>query len=286
VPLDAVNFHPLGPVKSDDMLQFYNLLTGVMQDQPITSRNALSIGGNQGQTTVPLKVYGATGQNTNLIDLYVDRTAAQPGFGLTATGTFAWGPGGTAPQDTYMSRIALQNGHATDTPGVLVAPLLEVAGTLTSTRLVAPNGTAYPTSPAPVNGDLYYRHDLNKLYVYDQSSAAWVTSAATFEELVYGTYNHTTATTYDVAVGINMVFVTIAGATVRLPAASGAAQKSPITISPNFNITVSVTAVSGGVYGGSINPNTGAMTNGSIVSTASAMDSVSYKSDGASWRAV
>ena len=36
MPLDAVNFHPLGPVKSVDLMQFYNLLTGVMQDQPIT----------------------------------------------------------------------------------------------------------------------------------------------------------------------------------------------------------------------------------------------------------
>jgi hypothetical protein len=286
MPLDATNFHVLGPVKSVDLLQFYNLATGVMTDQPVTQRNALSIGGNQGQTTVPLKVYGATGQNTNLIDLYVDRTAAQPGFGLTATGTFAWGPGGTAPQDTYMSRIALQNGHATDTPGVLVAPLLEVAGTLTSTRLVAPNGTAYPTTPAPVNGDLYYRHDLNKLYVYDQSSAAWITSAATFDELVYGSYIHGAASIYDVPVGVSMVFVTVAGATVRLPAAAAFSQKPPITISANFSLTVSVTAVSGGVYGGSINPNTGAMINGSIVSTASAMDAVTYKSSGSDWRAV
>ena len=227
MPLDAVNFHPLGPVKSVDLMQFYNLLTGVMQDQPITSRNALSIGGNQGQTTVPLKVYGAVGQNTNLIDLYVDRTAAQPGFGFSATGTIAWGPGGVAPQDTFMSRIALQNGHSTDTPGLLVTPLLEIAGMLTSTRMVVPNGAAFPTvNPPPVNGDLYYRHDLNKLYVYDASAAAWVTGAAAFDELAYGTYNHGTATTYVVPPDINMVFVSANGATVQLPAPSAYGPKA------------------------------------------------------------
>jgi cytoskeletal protein CcmA (bactofilin family) len=131
MPLDQTNFHPLGPVKSVDLLQFYNLHTGVMLDQPVTYRNALSVGGNQGLTTTPLKVYGAVGQNTNLIDLYVDRTQAQPGFGLTATGVLAWGPGSTAPQDTYVSRIGTQNGHSSDTAGVLVTPLLEVDGALT-----------------------------------------------------------------------------------------------------------------------------------------------------------
>ena len=140
MPLDAVNFHPLGPVKSQDMQQYYNLLTGVMVDQPITFRNALSIGGNQGQTTVPLKIYGAAGQNTNLIDLYADRSAAQPGFGFSAIGSFSWGPGGVAPQDTFMSRVALQNGHVSDTPGLLVTPLMEVDGALTVDGLTTLKG--------------------------------------------------------------------------------------------------------------------------------------------------
>ena len=287
MPLDAVNFHPLGPVKSTDLQQFYNLLTGVMSDQPITQRNALSIGGNQGMTTVPLKVYGALGQNTNLLDLYVDRTAPQPGFGLSAIGTFAWGPGGAAPQDTFMSRIALQNGHSQDTPGVLVTPLLEIAGMLTSTRLVVPNGNVFPVgNPALADGDVYYRRDLNKLYVYDASAATWVTGAAAFDELVYGSHILSTATTYTVPAGISMVFVTAAGATVQLPAAAGAVQKSPITVSVNFSLTATVTAVSGPVYGGSFNLTTGAVMNGSIVSSATTMESVTYKSTGSDWRAV
>jgi hypothetical protein len=128
MPLNATNFVALGPVKSVDMKQFYDLLTGTMTDQPVTFRNGLSIGGNQNVATVPLKLYGAPGQTTNLLDLYVDRTAAQPGFGFSAIGSFGWGPGGAAALDTFMSRIAQQNGHADDTAGILINPGLEVVG--------------------------------------------------------------------------------------------------------------------------------------------------------------
>jgi len=131
MPLDAVNFYPKGPVKSSDLRQFYDLATGVMTDQPVTYRNTLSIGGNQGLTTVPLKIYGAVGQNSNLIDLYTDRTAPQPGFGFNAIGSFAWGPGGAAAQDTFLSRLGTQHGVAGDTAGLLISPRLDVVGPTT-----------------------------------------------------------------------------------------------------------------------------------------------------------
>jgi hypothetical protein len=130
VPLDTSNFHAQGPVKSTDLMQFYNLFTGVMTDQPVAHSNSVAVGGNQGLTTVPLRVYGAVGQNTNLIDLYADKTQAQPGFGLSAAGRFGWGPGGISPQDTFLSRIGIQSGP-TDTPGLFIAPSLTVNGTLT-----------------------------------------------------------------------------------------------------------------------------------------------------------
>jgi hypothetical protein len=129
MPLNSVDFVPKGPVKSADIQQFFNLFTGVMIDQPVTFSNVLNVGGNQGNTTVPLKIYGASGQTSHLIDLYVDRTQAQPGFGFSATGDFAWGPGGTAAQDTTLSRIGTQNGGA-DTPGLLIAPALQINGNL------------------------------------------------------------------------------------------------------------------------------------------------------------
>src|SRR5215472_16040743 len=99
-----------------------------MTDQPITHKNTLSVGGSQGNTTVPLKLYGATGQTTHLMDLYQDPSQTQPGWGIAALGAMGWGPSGGAAQDTFLSRVATQNGHASDTAGLLVQPYLEVAG--------------------------------------------------------------------------------------------------------------------------------------------------------------
>jgi hypothetical protein len=284
MPLDATNFYPKGPVTSTDMRQFYDMFTGVMTDQPATFRNVFSVGGNQGVTTVPLKVYGAVGQNTNLIDLYTDRAAPQPGFGFSALGSFAWGPGGAAPQDTFMSRIALQNGHASDTAGVLVTPLLEVAGPLTvtgmlsSTRMRVPAGTVYPTSgPAPTDGDLFYRSDLNKLAVYDTSLPGWVTGTASFEELTFGMVN--TSVSYTVAAGVSWVFCQNGGLTITLPAA--ASTNRPITV-VGVTGASTINAAGGSVIGGSINTSTGAIMNGTL----SQGDSLTFKSDGTNWRVV
>lgn len=152
MPLNAVDFVPKGPVKSADIQQFFNLFTGVMVDQPITFSNTLNVGGNQGNTTVPLKLYGAPGQTTHLLDLYPDRSSAQPGFGFSALGTFGWGPGGAAPIDTNLSRIGTQ-GHASDTPGLLVTPQLEVGGNfILDGSLTFPSGSAVADGGNPSTG--------------------------------------------------------------------------------------------------------------------------------------
>jgi len=130
MPLTAVNFVTKGPVLHNDLLQFFNLFTGVMVDQPVTFKNILTLGGNQGTTTVPLKLYGAVGQTSHLLDLYTDNTNANPGWGIAASGLMAWGPGGAAPTDTTLSRVAVQNGHSTDTAGLLITPYLDVAGSM------------------------------------------------------------------------------------------------------------------------------------------------------------
>lgn len=151
MPLNAANFVTKGPVLHADMLQFYNLFTGVMVDQPVTFSNTLSLGGMQGTSTVPLKIYGAPGQTTHLIDLYSDRTNAQPGFGFSAIGTFGWGPGGTAPIDTSLSRIGTQI-LGTDTPGLLISPQLMVNGNiLPRASIVWPSGAALADGGTVVN---------------------------------------------------------------------------------------------------------------------------------------
>jgi hypothetical protein len=130
VPLTAVNFVTKGPVLHNDLLQFFNLFTGVMVDQPVTFKNTLTVGGNQGSTTVPVKLYGSVGQTTHLLDLYADNTNANPGWGIGASGAMAWGPGGAGVQDTFLSRVATQNGHSTDTAGLLIQPYLDLAGSM------------------------------------------------------------------------------------------------------------------------------------------------------------
>jgi hypothetical protein len=142
MPLSAINFVTKGPVLHADMLQFYNLFTGVMLDQPVTFKNVLTLGGNQGSSTVPLKLYGAIGQTGHLIDLYADTSQAQPGFGFGANGAFGWGPGGAAPVDTNLSRVGTQNGHASDTAGLLVSPYLEVNGNISATTYLYGNGAS------------------------------------------------------------------------------------------------------------------------------------------------
>lgn len=174
--LDATNFHPQGPVKSVDLMQFYNLFTGVMTDQPVAFSNSLTVGGNQGLTTVPLRLYGATGQNTDLIDLYADHTQALPGFGINAPGRLAWGPGGGA-QDTFLSRVASQNGHVGDTLGLLVDPYLEVKGNLVTTSPGAVGTRTKPGIPndadvlSPLDGMLII--DTANHAFYFRSGAQW-----------------------------------------------------------------------------------------------------------------
>jgi len=152
VSLNATDFVPLGPIRSADLRQFIDLFTGIMTDQPVTFKNTLTVGGSQGATTTPLKIFGATGQTSNLVDLYPDPTSLNPTFGFAALGGFAWGPGGAGLQDTFLSRIARQNGHTSDTAGLLVDPRLEVHGTVQILGpLVYENGAQILPEPSTAN---------------------------------------------------------------------------------------------------------------------------------------
>jgi hypothetical protein len=130
MPLSAVDFVVKGPIRSADIRQFVDLFTGVMLDQPITFRNSVVIGGNQGQTQAALSLYGAVGQTSNLLNLYPTTASLNPTFGFAASGAFGWGPGGSLVQDTFLSRIGTQNGHVTDTAGLLLQPNIEVTGSI------------------------------------------------------------------------------------------------------------------------------------------------------------
>ena len=98
-----------------------------------------------------------------------------------------------------------------------------------------------------------------------------------FEALFGGSWQ-VTAVNYTVTVDKLYVFCT-AGVTVTLPAAATTAR--PITV---IGVTGNSTVVSAGgtVIGGSVNVSTGVVTNGAV----SAGESLTYKSDGTTWRAV
>jgi hypothetical protein len=163
MPLTSTNFINKGPVLHADLIQFFNLFTGAMTDQPITFANVVSVGGSQAVSSVPLKLYGAVGQTTHLIDLYVDHTQSQPGFGLDALGTHAWGPSGGGAVDTWLSRVARQNGHTSDTAGILIQPYLEVAGQFLASQFQFPNGTVISSPSAflvSINQDLTVQRNL------------------------------------------------------------------------------------------------------------------------------
>lgn len=165
--LNASNFVVKGPIRSADMKQFVDLFTGVMTDQPVTFKNAVAIGSSQGATTTPLSLYGAVGQTNNLINLYPSPASLTPTFGFAAYGQFSWGAGGTALQDTFLSRIATQNGHVTDTAGLLVDPHLEVTGSVQATTYAFTNGTTLGTDGAfsvIINRDLTLQRRLNLPY--------------------------------------------------------------------------------------------------------------------------
>lgn len=142
MPLNSVDFVPKGPIRSADIQQFVNLFTGVMLDQPVAFKNSLTVGGAQGATTAALSLFGAPNQTSNLLNLYPNPASLTPTFGFAAYGQFGWGAGGQQVQDTFLSRIATQNGHAVDTAGLLITPMLEVPTLAVDTTLTFVQGNA------------------------------------------------------------------------------------------------------------------------------------------------
>lgn len=72
MPLDSSHFVPKGHLIHQDLLQFVQLLTGIMTDQPVTLANRLTV---QTSDTVALRNEGVT-------ELAVVNTPPAPGFGF------------------------------------------------------------------------------------------------------------------------------------------------------------------------------------------------------------
>jgi len=103
--LASADFFVGGPAKSADILQFYNLLTGTMTDQPVILANTLRAGGSGGTGAVPFQVDGVAGLAVNLVEFRLLPTDAIPTVCFDFSGNIRMGPGGAGALDTLISRV-------------------------------------------------------------------------------------------------------------------------------------------------------------------------------------
>jgi hypothetical protein len=117
MPLSAINFYAGGPIKAVDMLQFYNLFTGAMTDQPVTFANALMVGGSQAVGTVPLRVNSVAFGTANIVESRAVPGDTYPVFSVGRDGTVRLGAGGATAQDASVARAVgalILNGNTYD----------------------------------------------------------------------------------------------------------------------------------------------------------------------------
>lgn len=134
--LQLTSIHPNGPIQSADIIQFFNLFTGVMTDQPVTMGNALHVGGSQGAGSAAFTIGGVALQTGNMLEIRTLAADTQPVLSISKAGVIAIGPGGAVGTDTTISRastggIVLADAAVTgnvDPPGTGVKNLPTVVG--------------------------------------------------------------------------------------------------------------------------------------------------------------
>jgi hypothetical protein len=91
-------------IEAAHVTQFFNLLTGIMTDQPVTFRNTLSVGNNAAATgTAALFVYG-TGTPTNLVAFFTTGAASQPVLAVAQSNGDLRFSSGSVAYDTTLGR--------------------------------------------------------------------------------------------------------------------------------------------------------------------------------------
>lgn len=140
MPLNATNFFPGGPIKAADMLQYYNLFTGVMLDQPVTFANTLQIGGSQSTGSVPFRVSSVAAGTANVIEVRTLPTDANPVLAIARTGPISLGAGGGSALDASLTRSGVNEITASGTFKATTVSV--VAGDLTLTAGVLHLGGA------------------------------------------------------------------------------------------------------------------------------------------------
>jgi hypothetical protein len=151
------------------------------------------------------------------------------------------------------------------------------AGAQISNVLIVPIGTAFPTAPTPVQGQLFWRSDQNILYGYDGANWSPLAPAASIR----------TAVAYPGAgafgASVTHIFCTAAVAiTLPDPTLTTSINRPPITIDAITGNSTVAAAGGSAVFGGSFNTTTGAILDGQV----NQGDAWSYKSDTLNWRTV
>lgn len=95
------------PISAAQNIQYFNALTGVMTDQPITIKNTLSVGGGDEATSAnKLTLNGVASQTGYMLRVLLAIGDANPTFAFDKTGKMSWGPGSGTPVDTTLERVA------------------------------------------------------------------------------------------------------------------------------------------------------------------------------------
>lgn len=129
----------LTPIDASHITQFYNLLTGVMTDQPVTLKNRVAVGGNQITTDHTLTLVGITSQTgfqQRSLKVVGD---ANPTFAWDVNGKISWGAGGASAPDTTLERQA--------------AGILKINGSWVYGQI------ATPSAPGASTSILYFKAD-------------------------------------------------------------------------------------------------------------------------------
>lgn len=107
MPLQSTNMYAGGPIKAADIIQFFNLFTGVMTDQPVTLANTLTVGGSQSDASVPLRVSSQATGTARVFEVRTLQADANPVFGVSRLGVLSFGAGGGTATDTTITRSAV-----------------------------------------------------------------------------------------------------------------------------------------------------------------------------------
>lgn len=94
------------PIPAASVVQFYNLLVGLMDDQPVTLRREVAIGGDQASGVTELVLAGVPGQTANHLRVLLAEGDANSLFAISSTAALRWGPGEPSILDVTLERFA------------------------------------------------------------------------------------------------------------------------------------------------------------------------------------